>query len=49
VEVWAEGSPGQLETLLQWLRLGPPGALVEAVRRHDAAPTGNYRDFGVEY
>lgn len=49
VEVWAEGSAAKLETLLQWLRRGPPGARVEAVHRRDGVPTGKYRDFGLEY
>jgi acylphosphatase len=49
VEVWAEGPAGKLETLLQWLRRGPPGARVEAVQRHNCVPTGKYRDFGLEY
>jgi acylphosphatase len=49
VEVWAEGSAGKLEMLFQWLRRGPPGARVKAVRRHDAVPTGKYRDFDLEY
>jgi acylphosphatase len=49
VEVWAEGSAGKLEILLQWLHRGPLGARVEAVHRHNGAPTGKYRDFGLEY
>jgi acylphosphatase len=49
VEVWAEGSPGKLEILLQWLHRGPPGARVKAVHRHDGIPTGEYQDFGLGY
>ncbi|MDR1863867.1 MAG: acylphosphatase [Treponema sp.] len=49
VEVWAEGPADKLEMLLQWLRRGPPGARVEAVRRYDGVPTAKYRDFGLEY
>jgi acylphosphatase len=49
VEVWAEGPADKLETLLQWLRRGPPGARVDNVRCEKAVPTGNYRDLGLEY
>jgi acylphosphatase len=49
VEVWAEGPADKLETLLQWLRRGPPGARVEAVHSHPAAPTGQYPDFDLEH
>jgi acylphosphatase len=49
VEVWAEGSAGKLEMLLQWLHRGPLGARVEAVRCHKGIPTGKYRDFGLEF
>jgi acylphosphatase len=32
VEVFAEGSAAKLESLLQWLHHGPPGAWVESVQ-----------------
>ena len=49
VEVWAEGAEEKLETLLQWLRRGPPGARVDTVHHETCPPTGKYRGFGVEY
>jgi acylphosphatase len=49
VEVWAEGPADKLETLLQWLRRGPPGARVETVRSNPVVPTGQYPDFDLEY
>ena len=49
VEVWAEGSKEKLETFLQWLRRGPPGARVDRVLYDMHQPTGKYRKFGVEY
>jgi acylphosphatase len=49
VEVWAEGAADRLESLIQWLHRGPPGARVDMVRYDTRLPTGKYRDFGVEY
>ena len=44
VEVWAEGGPEQLETLLQWLRQGgPPHALVDTVTVENCQSKGYHR------
>jgi acylphosphatase len=48
VELWAEGSGEKLNTLLRWLRRGPPGARVESVQ-HSAQTPGGYRSFFIEY
>jgi acylphosphatase len=47
VEVWAEGDKEKLETFLQWLRRGPPGARVDQVRYDMRRPAGS-RGFGIE-
>ena len=49
VEVWAEGDEEKLETMLKWLRLGPPGARVDALHCEKCLATGQYRKFGVEH
>ncbi|MDR1899291.1 MAG: acylphosphatase [Treponema sp.] len=48
VEVWAEGSQEKLDSFLQWLHRGPPGARVDGVRCDRCRPTGKYRNFGIE-
>jgi len=48
VEVWAEGTKEKLETFLQWLHRGPPGARVDTVHYNSCRPTGKYGKFGVE-
>ena len=47
VEVWAEGPAEKLETMLQWLHRGPPGARVDTVHYEMCPPTGQYRGFGI--
>ena len=47
VELWAEGPPEKLESFLQWLRRGPPGARVESVSPSPGTPTGTYRTFSI--
>ena len=49
VEVWAEGAEEKLETLLQWLHRGPPGARVDRVSYEIRIPTGKYREFGIDF
>lgn len=49
VLVVAEGVPERLAKLLDWVRRGPPGARVEAVRHHPAAYRGEFRRFSVAY
>lgn len=43
VEVWAEGAPDGLETLVAWLRRGPPAARVESLDVRVEAPEGHPR------
>ncbi|HEX2621739.1 MAG TPA: acylphosphatase [Phototrophicaceae bacterium] len=45
VEVIAEGERAQLETLLQFLHVGPPTAHVEGVEVEWLAATGEFTDF----
>jgi len=47
VEVWAEGSAENLETMLQWLHRGPPGARVDSVHYDMCTPTGQYKSFSI--
>jgi acylphosphatase len=48
VEVLAEGRKKDLESFLQWLRRGPPGAWVDSVRHTPQRPSGAYRGFSIE-
>jgi acylphosphatase len=41
VLVEAEGSSADVEAMLDWLRRGPPGALVTAVDVESVAPDGD--------
>jgi acylphosphatase len=47
VEVRAEGGADKLETLLAWLRKGPPGAAVRRVTCRYDAPSGTGGGFRV--
>ncbi|MDR2742651.1 MAG: acylphosphatase [Treponema sp.] len=49
VEVWAEGPKEKLETFLQWLHRGPPGARVDTVDYSLQVPTGTYKNFRISY
>ena len=49
VAVWAEGTEEKLETLLEWLHRGPPGARVDIVHYEICPSTGSYRDFGIAH
>ena len=49
VEVQAEGERVKLERLIDYLRVGPPGAMVERVITEWSEPTGSYSDFGIRY
>jgi acylphosphatase len=40
VEVWAEGTPDAVQTVVDYCREGPPRAVVEGVRVDDVAPAG---------
>lgn len=47
VELVAEGPRPVLEKLLEWCRLGPPAAQVEAVDATWSAATGEWPDFKI--
>jgi len=47
VEVWAEGADEALDSYLDWLREGPPGAVVSSVRTARREIAG-YASFDVE-
>lgn len=49
VEVQAEGERKQLEKLIDYLKIGPPGAKVEKVETNWSEYTGNYAGFNVRY
>lgn len=48
VEVYAEGDNRQLESLLQALKQGPPGARVDGIDTTWLDYTGQYQDFSVK-
>ncbi len=45
VEVWAQGADDGVESLLEWLWLGPPEALVTGVESHLVALDPTLQDF----
>jgi acylphosphatase len=49
VEVTAEGEKPQLDRLLEQLKTGPPGALVNRVEADWSDYTGRFDDFGIRY
>jgi acylphosphatase len=49
VEIVAEGSDESIEQLLQIVKRGPPGALVEDFEVIDEEPKGEFEDFEVRY
>lgn len=49
VEVRAEGDKDKLESMISWLKKGPPGARVEDIQVEKKAYSGKYSDFGVEF
>ncbi len=49
VEVRAEGDKDKLESMISWLKKGPPGARVEGTQVEKKAYSGKYSDFGVEF
>jgi acylphosphatase len=49
VEVWLESrDKEQLETMLEWLRQGPPYARVDKIHYNSVRPTGGYREFSIK-
>jgi len=49
VEVHAEGERKQLEELISYLKIGPPGAKVERVETNWSEYTRNYSRFSIRY
>jgi acylphosphatase len=49
VEVVAEGSPQAMDAFKNDLEQGPAGARVTGVEDIEITPTGQFRDFGVEF
>jgi acylphosphatase len=49
VEVAAEGEKDRLESLVEYLKAGPPGARVERVDVNWLEYAGRYPDFSVRY
>ena len=49
VEVHAEGEKKQLEELIGYLKIGPPGAEVEKVETNWSEYTGSYLHFIIRY
>ena len=49
VEVYAEGERANLEKLIDFLKVGPPGARVERVETDWSEYTGDYSRFGITY
>ncbi|MFQ6122067.1 MAG: acylphosphatase [Dehalococcoidales bacterium] len=49
VEVVAEGERKQLEKLISYLKVGPPGARVEKVATNWSEYTGSYSRFSIRY
>jgi len=49
IEVHAEGERKQLEELISYLKIGPPGAKVEKVDTNWSEYTGSYSHFNIRY
>ena len=49
VEVQAEGGKKKLERLIEYLKVGPPGARVERMEANWSEYTGSYPDFSIRY
>ena len=49
VEVHAEGKRKQLEELISYLKIGPPGAKVERVETNWSEYSGDYSHFSIWY
>jgi len=47
VEIVAEGPPEAIEELIEWCRIGPPGARVESVHADDEACKDEFDAFTV--
>ena len=49
VELVAEGSKDQINSLLIWCRNGPPLAVVDTVNAEEEAPTNEFNNFFIRY
>ena len=49
VEVLAEGQRKQLQELISYLKVGPPGAIIDKVDANWSQYTGNYSRFSIRY
>ena len=49
VEVVAEGEINKLKELMERLKVGPPGAVVEEVETQWGQPANRFTDFGIRY
>ncbi len=49
VEVYAEGERNKLKKLINYLKVGPPGAKVEKVETNWSEYTGSYSSFNITY
>ncbi len=49
VEVYAEGTPEQLDRLRAYLQEGPPAAVVQGVEEVEVPPSGRWASFEVVY
>ncbi len=49
VEVYAEGTPEQLDQLRAYLQEGPPAAVVQRVEETEVPPSGRWNSFEVVY
>lgn len=49
VEVIAEGDEEVLKRLLEWLHQGPEDARVDSVKSEWLEPTGEFKEFSIQY
>lgn len=49
VEAVFEGKKDAVEKIINWCRMGPPGALVRNVNVNWEEPTGEFKTFSIKY
>ncbi len=49
VEAVFEGERGNIEQILKWCRIGPPGAKVINIKSNWETPTGEFDTFSIRY
>jgi acylphosphatase len=49
VEIIAEGGKEKLNELVEWCRVGPPGARVTGVEIKSEPYTGEFKEFSIRY